>query len=374
MSHTSWSAETPFTLAAASAISSFLTRREKSQLWQQGHRPQVVPQRALHCTILLRESKHFCGCSASGSGCALAPFLRGLSSAWMSPAMDSSYAAAKLGALFPGSDLQHLAELGAIAAKALQPSQALTPAVPFQLCLRGISYPGSWWPPGRRVASPWASAPSGPALPPPPSVPHRWVHAEASVPPLLSASPWGPWGRTERSSRGSSRGTASRGPAATRSFLAPEAPFGGTQRVFPNHCMPHSGHPGRAASPRPWRPGPELRRWAQQRDPRLPAAKSPVPRRLRQLLARPRAPKLQVGLDLLEELAHSDGAGTRTHTGTLPAAPTLHFRSAHVTAPGRGRGHHRTPAALSRRLCARSSRLWRSPRANRGSLAPTRIQ
>lgn len=61
----------------------------------------------------------------------------------------------------------------------------------------------------------------------------------------------GTLGQDRRSSRGSSRGTASRGPAATRSFLAPEAPFGGTQRVFPNHCMPHSGHPGRAASPRP---------------------------------------------------------------------------------------------------------------------------
>lgn len=47
------------------------------------------------------------------------------------------------------------------------------------------------------MASPWASAPSGPVLPPPPSVPHRWVPAEASVPPLLSASPWGPWGRTD---------------------------------------------------------------------------------------------------------------------------------------------------------------------------------
>lgn len=49
---TSLSAEIPFSLAAASAMSSFLTRRDKSRLQGQGHRPRVVQQRAL-CSAAL---------------------------------------------------------------------------------------------------------------------------------------------------------------------------------------------------------------------------------------------------------------------------------------------------------------------------------
>lgn len=49
---TSLSAEIPFSLAAASAMSSFLTRRDKSWLQGQGHRPRVVQQRAL-CSAAL---------------------------------------------------------------------------------------------------------------------------------------------------------------------------------------------------------------------------------------------------------------------------------------------------------------------------------
>lgn len=60
----------------------------------------------------------------------------------------------------------------------------------------------------------------------------------------------------------------------------------------------------------------------------------PVPGRLRELLSGPRGPELQVGLDLLEELAHCAGTGIGTGTGATASSPR--FRPARGTASGRG--------------------------------------
>lgn len=187
--------------------------------------------------------------------------------------------------------------------------------------------------------------------------------------PLLSASPWGPCGRTERSSRGSSRGTAERQQPARfwhpkhnveelnvcslitasciRAIPGAQRPSGRDAPIPSSTAGPNSGTcgyrrrrtPYRAGSESFW-PGPALRNFRS---------------------------------DLIswKNLRIATEPGRELPPERNQSHPPSHFRSSHVTVPGRGRGHHRPLAALSRRLCARSSRLFRSPRADRDILTDT---